>query len=348
MNIIIRTDASVSIGTGHIMRTLTLAKKLKAKGRQISFISREYQGNLIDYIKEQGFNVYHLPAIKNPFPEIDAEQTIDILKQQTNTIDLIVIDHYAIDITWEKKIRPYVNKIMVIDDLANRKHDCDILLDQNLYQNMESRYETLVPKTCKLLLGPKYALLREEFIEARKHRRKRTGKVERILIFFGGSDPTNETEKALQAIKKLDRPDIKVDVIVGKANPNKEKIKQLTETMPHVNYYCQVNNMAELMNRADLAVGAGGSTTWERCYLGLPTITVVIAENQKEITETLEIKKVIVNLGIYTEVSIETVYQAIIKAINNQQLLKDMEKNSLRIMGKGTESNQVIQMMLEE
>src|SRR5690606_26558309 len=133
---------------------------------------------------------------------------------------------YSIDIQWELKLRTYVNRIMVIDDLANRRHDCDLLLDQNLYENMEQRYMGLVPETCKLLLGPRYALLRPEFREARKKLRPRDGTVRRILIFFGGTDPTNETLKAIEAVRLLNCSDIEVDVVVGAKNPHRDLIKK--------------------------------------------------------------------------------------------------------------------------
>ena len=142
---------------------------------------------------------------------------------------------------------------MVIDDIADRPHDCDILLDQNLYQAMETRYDNLVPTACKKLIGPRYALLRSEFAVARENLRQRDGHVKRIVVFFGGVDPTNETAKALEAVRMLDRPNIAVDVVVGGANPNKRAIKSLCLKIPNVSFHCQVNNMAELMAAADLA-----------------------------------------------------------------------------------------------
>lgn len=141
------------------------------------------------------------------------------------TPDVLVIDSYAIDIKWESILRLHVKKIMVIDDLANRKHDCDILLDQNEYLNKDKRYEGLVPQNCKLLLGARYAILREEFYKAREKMRLRDGKIKNILVFFGGSDLSNETIKALEAIVLLQRQDIRVNVIVGQSNPNKEAIE---------------------------------------------------------------------------------------------------------------------------
>lgn len=326
VTVIMRTDASVQIGTGHLMRCLTLAGELKEEGADVSFICRLLQGNLCDLIEKKGYKVYRLPYEQKGLAdtdkygnqpkwmgvncETDAEQTIEILRKGRAT-DWLIVDHYAVDSRWEEQMRPYVNKVMVIDDIADRAHDCDLLLDQNLYDDLETRYKSLVPESCRKLLGPKYALLRPEFIEARKNLRKRDGDVKRILIFFGGSDPTNETEKALEAMRLLNRPGIAVDVIVGTSNPCKEGIERLCSSIPNVSYYCQVENMAELMEKADIAIGAGGSTTWERCCLALPAIIVAVAENQINISEAVSNAGAGIYLGTSDSVTKETIAQRI-------------------------------------
>lgn len=347
MRFVFRVDSSTRIGTGHLMRCLTLASALKNEGAEIYFISRELPGNLCHFIENKGYKVYRLPynneLVDNKnYKEHeswlgvnwsrDTEETSNILISIGGKIDCFIVDHYAIDSKWERKIRPFVKKIMVIDDLADRSHDCDILLDQNYYPNLENRYDGLVPGHCKKLLGPKYALLRPEFIEARKNLRVRDGRVNKILIFFGGTDPTNETEKALEAIRLLKRPDIGIDVVVGEANQNKEKIKEICNSMENVVFHCQVENMAQLMVEADLAIGAGGATTWERCYLGLPTITVVVADNQAEIAKAVAQTGAIWNLGLGECVSSYDYFVSINKGINNPILLKSMERSALKLM----------------
>ncbi|MBW1615136.1 MAG: UDP-2,4-diacetamido-2,4,6-trideoxy-beta-L-altropyranose hydrolase [Deltaproteobacteria bacterium] len=297
--IIIRADAATQIGSGHIMRCLTLAEKLKEDGANVEFICREHKGNLINFINQKGFTVHRLLQPANLPPDAseyhqwlgatqteDAESVISVLNKKNKAIDWLIIDHYAIDYQWQQKLRPYTKKIMAIDDLANRKHDCDLLLDQNFYLEKD-RYKNLVPKHCIQALGPKFALLRKEFAEARKNLRKRTGEIKRILIFFGGSDNTNQTKKAISAIKLLNRPDIKVDVILGALNPNKEEIYKATKNSPNIFCYQNINNMAEFMAKADLAIGAGGSTTWERCCMGLPAIVLTISADQKKLSEDM-------------------------------------------------------------
>lgn len=298
--VIIRADASVQIGSGHVMRCLALAGQYRAEYKEVVFICREMPGNLMGFITEQGYEMVKIPHIEtlpNDAWKLDLEFTTIVLKELKRSVDLLVVDHYCLDAKWEAPLRRFTKQIMVIDDLANRHHNCDILLDQNLYPDMESRYIGLVPTHCQMLLGPRYALLRPEFYEARKKLRARDGIVKQILIFFGGSDPTNETAKALQTIKMINRPDISVDVVVGINNPYKDDIQHICNKMANVTYYCQINNIADLMVKADLAIGAGGSTTWERCFLGLPTLIVVTANNQRKMVAEVVRKGMAWNLG---------------------------------------------------
>jgi UDP-2,4-diacetamido-2,4,6-trideoxy-beta-L-altropyranose hydrolase len=306
--IVIRADASVQIGSGHVMRCLTLADELRLRGATILFVCRDFEGNLYHHITAKGYECALLPRPTKPYTipndeyaawmgvprGEDAEATATVCADfavrcgRGGMIDWVIADHYAIDTRWEQHIRLFSQRVMVIDDIANRPHDCDILLDQNLYDNPAQRYDGLVPKHCRLLLGPNYALLRPEFREARAlmgERLVRGGDIRRIMIFFGGSDPSNETAKAVEALQMLGRDDIDVDVIVGISNPHREEIEHMCAKIPHFHFHYQISNMADFMVRADLALGAGGSTTWERCCLGLPTIAVIIAENQAEMTE---------------------------------------------------------------
>jgi UDP-2,4-diacetamido-2,4,6-trideoxy-beta-L-altropyranose hydrolase len=307
MNVLIRADAAVHIGSGHVMRCLTLADELRKRGATVAFVCRDFEGHLEKYIVSKGYKCFLLPrpaivyhsstndeygAWLGVSREDDADATASICQTwitDNGEIDWLITDHYAIDERWQRRLRPHTQHIMAIDDIANRSHDCDILLDQNLYDDAEKRYAELVLPQCRLLLGPEYALLRPEFREARERLGTslvRNGTVRRIMVFFGGSDPSNETAKAIRALQMLGREDIESDIIVGIANPHREEIEHVCAHVPNLHFHCQVPNMADFMCTADLALGAGGSTTWERCALGLPTIAVIIAENQAEMTET--------------------------------------------------------------
>lgn len=314
----VRVDSSEVIGSGHLMRCLTLAEKMREDGWEVHFICRDLPSSLAALVERQGFYLHLLPRHRHDASlegyaawltvpqEVDAEETSEVL-QGLPAVGRLVIDSYALDNEWERRMRLLAREIFVIDDLANRPHDCDTLLDQNFYRTMEKRYIGLVPPTCRLLLGPRHALLRREFYEARKTLRRRDGKLRRILVFYGGSDQTCETEKAIAALLQLKLPGIDVDVVVGGGNPRQEPIRSICDEHEFLHYHLQVSNMAELMARADLALGAGGTTTWERCFLGLPAIVTAIAENQFEICRDCAEAGLIYYLGKWDEVTQEDI-----------------------------------------
>ena len=326
MKIVFRTDSSMDIGTGHVMRCLTLADELRERGADVSFVCRKAPGNLIQHIEDKGYRVYPLPPDIDL--SVDKDLTQKILQKQTELIDWLIIDHYEIDILWESYLRKYVKKIMVIDDLANRYHDCDILLDQNISVK-GNRYNGFVPLHCLKLLGPEYALLMQEFAQARMSLKERAGEVKRILVTMGGVDHENQTAKVLKGIKMLGRNDISVDVILGASNPNRSKIEEMISEMQNAKCFNNVKNMADFMVKADIAIGASGSTTWERCCLGLPSIVMVLADNQKDIAEELEKEGVVVNLGWHEDVTEMDIKNAV------ENLLADSDKRGkMNLKGK--------------
>jgi len=329
MKVCFRTDASFNIGTGHVMRCLTLADELRQNGTDINFICCEEPGNLISYIENRGYKVHQLPGGIDT--ETDRRLTKEILLGYEAKPDWLIIDHYDIGFSWEHPLRKSANKLMVIDDLADRKHDCDLLLDQNYIKN-EDRYNGLVPENCIQLLGPEYAMLRPQFQKARENLRKRDGGVNRILVFMGGSDPQNVTSKVLRAIHMLDRTDIAIDVVIGNLNPYHDEIKTLTSSMPNTICHHNVDNMAELMLSADLCIGAGGTTTWERCCEGLPTITLILAENQKNISESLDKEGALINLGWYHNVTENNIKEGIEGLVDNHQKVASMGDKSRRLV----------------
>jgi len=172
-----------------------------------------------------------------------------------------------------------VDKIFVIDDLADRLHDCSILLDQNHYIDREHRYKSYVPETCKLLLGLRYALLRSEFGELHQKLLPRIGDVKKILVFLGGVDAQNYTLDVINALINLSLIDVDITVVIGAQHPCQSKIVEVCDKYGF-SCHIQTSEMPKLMAEADLAIGAGGTATWERCCLGLPTITLSVADNQ--------------------------------------------------------------------
>jgi len=339
-NLFIRADGGTKIGTGHIMRCLSLAESLKKRFGGIFFVSNHIPSNLSDYIEGMGYKVYRIRGYTHiegrrlqsdtyrKYIENDASQCKAVIELHKNARNWLLVDHYGIDQRWESKIRNHVEKIVVIDDLANRKHDCDILIDQNFYENVANRYKGLVPKNCVQMAGPRYALLRSEFIIARK-KLKRKNRLKRILVSFGGSDPTNETSKAVRALKLLDLQ-YKIDVVVGNSNPNKNSIKRLCSSVPSISFHYQTSNMAEIMANADLAIGGGGSMTWERCCMGLPTIVAILSENQRQLTEEVAKIGCVINLGQADYLRPED-YAHAIKGIDIKTI-QNMSRKCLRLV----------------
>lgn len=284
MKVAIRADASVSIGTGHIMRCLTLAEELRKCGAQITFYCVAYEGNLIDFIRHNGYECVVLDTMDAVIP---------------NTGAWLVVDHYQLDYKWEKQMSYQFDKIFVIDDLADRRHTCDILLDQNLFPEPEKRYSKFVPHKCQLFLGPCYALLRREFWIAKKKLHRSYSNVNTILVSFGGTDPTGETRRFLSWWNEQDRKifNQKLIVVIGQRCSDKEMILQLGERMPNIEVHVQTNRMAELISKADIGVGAGGASIWERCYLGLPTAVVIVADNQRLVSKEAAAAGAVLLLG---------------------------------------------------
>lgn len=312
---VFRADASLQVGTGHVMRCLTLADALKAKGGDCHFICREHPGNFLDYIKCKGHKVYVVSALHAEGAELqsssalpprgvanlahahwlgasqqeDADACSAILSELQP--DWLIVDHYALDACWESMLRPYYRKLMVIDDLADRHHICDVLVDQTFGRNAYD-YVQKVPVGCKVLCGAQYSLLRPEFAALRQYslNRRKTQEVKRLIVTMGGVDRNNATGKVLEALRCCDLPQsCSITVVMGNNAPWLSEVQLQAEQMPWLtDIRVGVSDMAQLMADSDLAIGAAGSTSWERCCLGLPTVMVVLADNQRQLAHWLE------------------------------------------------------------
>lgn len=286
-----RVDASAQIGTGHFMRCLTLADALKKRGAHIRFVCRHLPGHFQDTLAAKGHGFILLDGCPNEggadelahaqwlgtSQHADAQDSVRALADQS--WDWLIVDHYALDARWESVLRQAANNILVIDDIADRRHDCDVLLDQNFYADRSTRYTGKVPEHCRLLLGPGYALLRDEFRELHEHAKPRAGLVKRVLVFFGGVDADNYTNCAINALADCKPRDLNVDVVIGAQHPYREQVESAC-AKHSFSCHVQTSRMPELMAAADLAIGAGGSAAWERCCVGLPTFAVCTAVNQ--------------------------------------------------------------------
>ena len=309
MRVVMRTDAASHIGIGHVMRCLTLANALKEKGAEVSFVCRPFAGHQGERIIAEGHQLHMLPIVKQAIKPIDPLQIphhapwlgesweTDLAQTQVTLkdkyFDWMIVDHYSLDARWESIMREFTRKVMVIDDLADRLHDCDLLLDQT-YGRSEEAYKSKVPENCTFLTGSKYALLRPEFLALREFslNRRKNPQIKHLLVTFGGVDRRNSTSKVLEVLKESPLPrDCRITVVLG-AIPSLEIVRKTAKTLPWpIEVLFNVSQMAQIMASSDLCIGAAGSTSWERCCLGLPTLMTVLGENQQYIGRALEEKQ---------------------------------------------------------
>jgi UDP-2,4-diacetamido-2,4,6-trideoxy-beta-L-altropyranose hydrolase len=349
MQIAFRVDASLEIGTGHFVRCLTLADALRDAGAVTRFVCRQLTPALAGMVVAQGHEIRMLPAGLQAAAETstphdtwlgttqtaDAESTFHALADISRW-DWLIVDHYSLDESWETKLRGSADKLLVIDDLANRSHRCDVLLDQNLQPAGSDRYKDLVPATARRFVGPRFAMLRPEFRATTP--RSRSGALSRVNIFFGGVDAGGTTLKALEAIETLNSDRIALDVVAGADNPRLQTIRDYCARLQRTVLHVQTREMARLFVDADLAVGAGGATSWERCALALPSLILSIADNQRSGCLALAEVGAARYLGDAQDVGIATLANAISRALNDAEALKQMACRGVALVdGRGTD-----------
>jgi UDP-2,4-diacetamido-2,4,6-trideoxy-beta-L-altropyranose hydrolase len=346
MNFLFRADASLRIGTGHVMRCLTLATELRRRGMDCRFACRPMEGDIFRRIREEGFDILALPDVKGtgnlegdaPWLEIpwqtDAEQTIHAMEGFRP--DWLVVDHYGLDARWEKALRPHCGRIMAIDDTADRSHDIDLLLDQNLVADLDTRYQGLLPAKVVTLLGPRYALLQEAYAKLHSQTPPRLGPVRRVLVFFGGVDEYNLTGMTIRAFLALDRIDVLLDVVINTSGPGFDAVKEISSLHSNITIHGLLPSLAPLMQKADLCIGAGGSTTWERCCMGLYTLVVTVASNQQPVAWVLDSKCVIHWIARVEDVTEGLIRDALANAFVETGLSEKSELCRGLVDGKGT------------
>lgn len=303
------------------MRCLTLAQYLKESGISVTFLCRTLEGNIISLIEEKQFKVIKLPSTID-----ESKETIALIKIEAP--DWVVVDHYDLDIKWENNLKVLGIKIFAIDDLY-RHHDCHGFLDQNCTQYDSVKYQGLTPSHATNFIGPHYCLLSPNF--TRKHAPHRDFEtVKKVLVFFGGSDPTGETFRFLKIVSGKFH-NIKFDIVIGTSNLQKKEIQQICEANSSFCLHIQTNRMPELMEKADLFVGAGGTVTWERCYLGLPAICVTVAENQVQIARELSSMDIHDYLGNWDNIEDQAYIDAIQNMLGDNKRRMRLSKNSLNL-----------------
>jgi len=345
------------MGIGHIMRSLALAEGLRERSVDVQFVCGDLPGNMVDFLRQRSSDVALLPRFWSPDEAAsdadygeglgatqsqDAEQTSGALRGAH--LDWLIVDHYALDAEWESRLRSYANGVLVIDDLANRRHDCDLLVDQNFSTSMQDRYRGLIPLDCRSLIGPTFAILRPEYRQKRNDATHGTVEVRRIFIFFGGSDPKNLTGMAIDALCDPQFADLQVDVVIGVNNPHWQALEKAASRRPHTQLYGPRLHLADLMAKADLSIGAGGATTWERMCIGLPSVTVSVAENQRPACQALAEAGLIAYVGHHTAVRAADLVSTLQRVLGRQDELADISLRS-RLMVDGWGAQRIVEMM---
>jgi len=319
MDVVFRTDASLTIGQGHVMRCLALVEALREHGAAVSFVCRELGGHLFDLIEAQGVTVNRLPAPKagtqaNDISayavgleatwQEDARQTSAAIAASGKTPDWLVVDHYDLDARWETALRPYAKRLMIIDDLANRKHDCDALVDPT-YGETAERYRGLLPSRAYCLSGSQYALLRPQFRHQRQSPGRSVPRAEdsRVHVFFGGTDSGNHTIRFSRLLLEH-VGGVQICAVLGRSCVQYDQLRSLaTEYDGRFSWKTDVQDMAASMAGCDFALGAPGGATWERACIGLPAVYVAVSSSQAAILERLRSNELCAYLGMANDIS---------------------------------------------
>jgi UDP-2,4-diacetamido-2,4,6-trideoxy-beta-L-altropyranose hydrolase len=338
MKVVFRVDASVEVGFGHLSRCINLAEVLRSRGNEVLFVCRDDQAKSFRALEDRLFATMLLPTLAGGEPvnqQEDAQETIQAL--QGEKPGWLIVDSYTLDKNWERLMRPHVAKIAVIEDLSGREHDCDLLIDQNYSDRSAASFEKFVPKTCELLLGPRFALIADQFRKLRELKSKPAPELNRIFVFCGGSDPQNLTQQVIDEISCSELSNVAVDVVVGAQNKTFDR-----ETALKLNANIEIHDasgeFARIMSIADLAIGAGGTTSWERMCLGVPSIVVSIAENQNSACEKLGRDGLVNYLGAQSSLKSGAIMNAAIDAKTKfASLFDQIEKGQILVDGRGCE-----------
>ncbi|MDB3945471.1 UDP-2,4-diacetamido-2,4,6-trideoxy-beta-L-altropyranose hydrolase [Gammaproteobacteria bacterium] len=288
MRIVFRVDASTHIGSGHIRRCTILAEYLRARGARISFICRTLDGHLCDYLEQKRFTVHRLSAEGKNNGTLSSHIQIvenDIVESRSilsrfGAFDWVIIDHYQLAQDWQRAISEHVQNILVIDDLAIKQHYCKILVNHAFLPQLHEQYCNLVPPSTRLLLGPDYFILDPNYVSVKKVNGGSVATHNRLMVFFGGADSTDETTKAINAIREIRANLFNVDIVVTRQNKNRHYIKNVVSNIENCTLHEDLPHLGFLMAKATLALGAGGGTSYERLFMGLASLVVTTADHQ--------------------------------------------------------------------
>ena len=347
--LLIRVDAGVKIGAGHMMRCIALGQTWQERGGDVTFLSNCESEVLRRCIIDEGFN---LISIDKPHPDpYDLEQTLQVLKRHApcsmpyaTTSHWLVVDGYHFTPDYQKAIRKTGYKLLVIDDMAHLEHyHVDLLINQNIHA---SSLQYSCDRDTVKLLGCEYVLLRREFLRYKDWKREIPDKARNILVTMGGADPDNVTLKIIKALNSLNDPNLEVKIVVGPANPYGPELRDAVRHAPCPMHCVEnANNMAEIMVWADLAVSAGGSTCWEMAFMGLPTIILTLADNQQHSAQMLMKKMGFLCLGYGSDVKTNHLVNTLLSLLSKRKMRQEMNKKGFQLVD-GLGRDRVMEVLL--
>lgn len=346
-HVAIRADAARDLGTGHVMRCLNLADGLASRGVAVTFICSPQPGHLGEVIEHRGHGLRWLPPQANPAKRVytdalpldcqeDAAATLAAIGEIGSRPSWIVVDHYSFDYQWERALRAGAERIMVIDDLTSRRHDCDLLLNQNMVVPADRH---LLGETgdARVLLGPQFALMSPRYALLRDRIPPRQGPVRRLLVFLGDAGPVNVTGRVLDGILALGRQDILVDLVIAMRSPHAAQIREAASAHRFITVHQSTPDLAEQIAAADLAIGGAGATSWERLCLGLPALVIDLAENQRAIARALEAANFATWIGSADTVTVDSIAGALDSVLAKGIDIDWSRRCSAAVDGRGVE-----------
>jgi UDP-2,4-diacetamido-2,4,6-trideoxy-beta-L-altropyranose hydrolase len=331
-----RLDASYTIGNGHLVRCMTLAKSLLKQQFTVVFICADISDSLVQLIVSDSIILEKIDSFKDEL--IDASNVIKVLDKYPQ--GLMVVDHYKLNITWHQIISRNVHKIIVLDDLANRPLFCHLIINSGCFN--KGAYQMLIPDFCEKMLGPEFVILKSEYIYyQKKHCQEQ---IKKVLIFMGGADSKNVTSKIIEAFSDRTFDAINFDLVIGSSNLRKSEIEKLVAAKTNFTIYQNRPHLADLMQSADIAIGAGGTSVWERICVGLPSSIITLEENQVALTEHLGDMGLVAYMGHYDVVTTHMINQFLVNEISYGKLRKQFKEANRLCDGLGV--SRIIQKIL--
>ncbi len=327
MTVVVRADAGVELGVGHIVRCSALLRRLEVGPESVELVTRSVTPRVRELVDEIGWQVRLIGEQIDE--QADATSTLAVLPD-IGDVDLLVVDHYSLGASWERRIRDVVGRLVVIDDLADREHSCDVVIDPTLTNEGADRYRDLVDESTILFLGPAYVLLSPEY--DRMTPRVRSGEIRSWLVYLGGATGSSDLEPLLAAFQELDTAGVSMTVVLGRAFVGADRVQEIVESMQQVSVVEWTDQMPRLLADADCAIGATGGAQWERCAAGLPTLTVLTADNQTHDAAAFEAAGATKHLGLLSSMTVKDWHSALTWAYSHPVAIAAMAHDAAAIV----------------